>query len=387
MPLILSEEEGKLLGKKQVIVPKKLVNKLKHNKDLFGKYKKTKGFKRVSAIVDDDYNKRSDKKDKIHTDDKTISFSDLKRIDHDMRHTNPNPHNLEYIIPGGDDMKTWAHDTLRKLRTSVKKVQTVPPVQKLEKEPAKPKDVNKDLKIGNATVKLTESNNDWLPYYDAMEEVNTYSILMDFIYKKTDKQNWTPLIQPDMYKKALFEFVKFGKFIHFPVKYVYQWMGIILNNTAKLRANTEWAGHIDYGVFPMDELKDAIENYPDFFKKTIEEFGEVNEDNCYDFMEYLGFYDWMNMPDGSEAWSDYGLPALEKVICEYKEGMTPEQTIVIINKALDLTHPRGDLSSIFIVGGSKTLSNISESIKRTKKVIVNESQLLTIKNRQKTIYN
>jgi len=157
MPLILSEEEGKLLGKKQVVVPKKLVNKLKHNKDLFGKYKKTKGFKRVSAIVDDDYNKRSDKKDKIHTDDKTISFSDLKRIDHDMRHTNPNPHNLEYVIPGGDDMKTWAHDTLRKLRTSVKKVQAVPPVQKLEKKPAEPEDVNKDIKMGDANVKLTES--------------------------------------------------------------------------------------------------------------------------------------------------------------------------------------------------------------------------------------
>jgi hypothetical protein len=87
----------------------------------------------------------------------------------------------------------------------------------------------------------------------------------------------------------------------------------------------------------------------------------------------------MNMPDGSDAWSDYGLPALVKVICEYRENMSPEETIVIINKALDIAHPRGDLSSIFIVGGSKTLSAISESIKRTKKVIVNESQLLALK--------
>ena len=66
---------------------------------------------------------------------------------------------------------------------------------------------------------------------------------------------------------------------------------------------------------------------------------------------------------------------------DYREGMTPEQTIVIINKALDCAHQRGDLSSIFIVGGSKTLSAISESIKRKKKqIIVNENQLLTLKN-------
>ena len=190
-----------------------------------------------------------------------------------------------------------------------------------------------------------------------------------------------------MYKKALSEFVKFGKFIHFPTKYVYEWMGIILNNTAKLRANTEWAGHIDYGVFPMSDLEDAIEQYPEFFEKYIKEFGEPNEDYSYDFMDDIGFYDWMSMPDGSDAWSDYGLPMLEKIICEYKEGMTPEQTIVIINKALDCAHPRGDLSSIFIVGGSKTLSAISESIKRKKKIMVNENQLLILKNTLKTIYN
>ena len=235
--------------------------------------------------------------------------------------------------------------------------------------------------MGNSLVKITESyGDDWLPYYDSVSEIDTSSILYDFIFKKSDKQQWTPLIQPDMYKKALSEFVKFGKFIHFPTKYVYQWMGIILNNTAKLRANTEWAGHTDYGVFPMSDLEDAIEQYPEFFGKYIKEFGEPNEDYSYDFMDDIGFYDWMSMPDGSDAWSDYGLPALEKVICEYKEGMTPEETIVIINKALDCAHPRGDLASIFIVGGSKTLTQISESIKRnSKKIIVNENQLLTIK--------
>ena len=130
-------EDGKQLTKKQIIVPDKLVKKLKFNKSIFGKYKDTKGFKRVSAIVDDDYNKRSDKKDRVHTKDKTISFSDLKRIDHDMRHMSPNPNNLEYVLQGGEEMKNWSHDTLKSLRTSVKKVNAVPEVPKIDKNPFK----------------------------------------------------------------------------------------------------------------------------------------------------------------------------------------------------------------------------------------------------------
>jgi len=383
MPLII-EDEGKLLNKKQAKVPDKLVKKIKKNLNLFGQYKKSKGYKRASSIVDDDYNKRSNKKDKINNGDKTLSFSDIKKIDHEFKDmsindADANAKNLGYILPGGNDMKNWAHDTLRKMRTAVRKVDAVPPVPKLEKDPTKVQDIKKDIKMGNATVRLTESKDDWLPYYDAMSDNSTWEVLSEFIHNPKGKQQWTPLIQPDMYKKALSEFIKFGKFVHFPTKYIYQWMGIILNNTAKLRANTEWAGHIDYGMFPMSELEEAIEQYPDFFKGLIKKFGKPNDDYSYDFMDEIGFYDWMSMPDGSDAWSDYGLPALEKVICEYKENMSPEETIVIINKALDIAHPRGDLSSIFIVGGSKALYDISESIKRNKKIIVNENQLLILK--------
>ncbi len=384
---LIFEDESKTIGKKQFVVPDKVVDKLKLNRNLFGNAKKSKGYKRINAIIDDDYNKRSTKKDKIHNGKKTISGSELKKLNQekDSGQISNSPTDINNVLTG--PLFPWAKDQLRAARTAVEKVKAVPPVPKLEKHPEEPEDVNKPLKMGNAMVKITESSDGWLPYYDACEENSTWDILSEFIHNPEGKQQWTPLIQPEMYKKALSEFVKFGKFIHFPTKYVYQWMGIILNNTAKLRANTEWAGHIDYGVFPMSDLEDAIEQYPEFFEKYIKEFGEPNEDYSYDFMDDIGFYEWMSMPDGSDAWSDYGLPMLEKIICEYKEGMTPEQTIVIINKALDCAHPRGDLSSIFIVGGSKTLSAISESIKRKKKIMVNENQLLILKNTLKTIYN
>lgn len=197
MPLII-EDEGKKFGKRQIKVPDNLVNKIKNNLNLFGQYKQSKGYKRASSIVDDDYNKRSNKKDKIHNGDKTLSFSDVKKIDHEYKNMSvndddANAKNLGFILPGGNDMKNWAHDTLRKMRTAVKKVDAVPQVPKLETNPTKPKDVNKDLKMGNATVRLTESqllvlkeyhdqlvfnfDNEGNPYY----KKNNYENYIDFL--------------------------------------------------------------------------------------------------------------------------------------------------------------------------------------------------------------
>lgn len=372
MPLILNEDEGKILGKKQVIVPNKLVNKLKTNKNLFGKYKKTKGFKRVSAIVDDDYNKRSNRKDRVHTDDKTISFGDLKRIDYDMRHTSPNPHNLEYILPGGDDMKNWAHDTLRKMRTAVKKVQSVPQVPKLEKNPLKPKEAQKDIKMGSASVKLTENYDDDHIFYDYMEDYDAYYVLSEFFKNPKGKQDWGVLINPEMYVKALRELGRFGKLTNstFPSKYVYQWMGIIMKNTSILGANTELAGHSNN--FPGDIVAE--------FAERIDGIA-IREDyvDGSDWLNEKGLYDWMQMPDGSDAWSDYGLEPLWKIIEEYNENLPPEKVLVLVNRALDVAHCRGDLASIFIQGGSKTLTKISEEINKGKKIIINENQLLVLK--------
>lgn len=81
--------------------------------------------------------------------------------------------------------------------------------------------------------------------------------------------------------------------------------------------------------------------------------------SLWTFMEEIGLFDFMQMPDGSDAWSDFGIEPLWKVVMQYEDGMTPEHTIVIINKALDIAHPRGDIASMFITGGSKSLTSIS----------------------------
>ena len=375
MPLII-EDEGKLLGKKQAIVPNKLVKKIKQNLNLFGQYKKSKGYKRASSIVDDDYNKRSNKKDKIHNGDKTISFSDLKKIDHEYKNMSindddANAKNLGFILPGGNDMKNWAHDTLRKMRTSVKKVQGVPPVPKLEKNPIKPKDVNKDIKMGNATIKLTESNDsDWHIFYDYLEDYDVYYVLDDFFNNPNGKQNWGVRINPEMYSKALKEFIKYGKLIKFPSKYVYQWMGIIMKNTAILETNSAIVGHREQG--PYYEIADYISNR---FNIEIEPEYEA----CNEWLDENGFYDWLKMPDGHFAVTDYGTGPLFKIINEYNENLPPEKVLVLVNRALDVYHMQGPICSIFIEGGTESLKKISEEFKRGKKIIIDENKLLLLK--------
>jgi hypothetical protein len=369
---LIFEDESKTIGKKQFVVPDKIVDKLKLNRNLFDKYKTSKGFKRINAIIDDDYNKRSNKKDKVHNGDKTISGSDLKKLNQekDSGEISNNPNDINNVLTG--PLFPWAKDQLRAARTAVEKVKAVPPVPKLEKNPEKIADVNKPLKMGNATVRITESTDkDWPIYYDYLTDYDAYYVLSEFFNNPQGKQNWGVLINPDMYKKALSEFTKYGKLINFPSKYVYQWMGIIMKNTAILRANTELAGHSSqfpgYEVAEFAENIDGIEIEPDY--------GEGSE-----WLEEKGLYDWMQMPDGSDAWSDYGLDPLEIIFAEYNEDLPPEKVLVLVNKALDVYHQRGDMASIFIQGGSKELSHISESIKRNnKKIIVNENQLLVLK--------
>lgn len=379
---ILSEDEGKKLNKKQIPIPKNVQKKLKSNLSLYNGYSQTKGYKRLNSLVDDDYNKRSQKSNKTKDGGKTLSFSDAKRIDHDMRHMVQNPKNLEYQMLGGDDTRNWLHDALGSVRNANKQVQKVPQVPKLQKNPEKVKDVDKDFKYGNANVRITESANDWLPYYDYCDDYeNIRNVMDEFADNPTGKENWAPLINPAMYKKALSEFTKYGKFIHFPTKYVYSWIGIIMRNTGKLRANTILAGHDMHD--PSEEIAECIEEIPRLRSilgiNDNDDLSDLDGGIISDMLDKAGFYDWMACPDGSNAWSDFGIEPIERLLAEYRENSSPEETIVIINKVLDVYHQRGDLASIFIEGGSKSLTSISEEQKLPKNIIITESQLQLLK--------
>lgn len=101
-------------------------------------------------------------------------------------------------------------------------------------------------------------------------------------------------------------------------------------------------------------------------------------------LDEIGYFDWAKLPDGSDAVSDYGLQPLFEIINEYDDDMTPEETLVLVNRALDVSHPRGNLSSIFIKGGRESLTKISSTgyyneHKSHKVITLTESQLIKLR--------
>ena len=248
----------------------------------------------------------------------------------------------------------------------VSPVEPPKPTSNAVKAPEIEKPTTIDKPGGTITVAENKLINENEIYYEYMEDYGAYYVLSEFFNNPQGKQNWGVLINPDMYVKALREFTQYGKLVKFPSKYVYQWMGIIMRNTATLEANTDLAGHSMN--FPFEEVHDFAE------REGVELSDDYGE--CADWLEEKGLYDWMQMPDGSDAWSDFGIEPLWKIIEEYSEELPPEKVLVLINRALDVAHCRGDLSSIFIQGGRNTLSKISEEIKRSgKKIYLSEQAL------------
>lgn len=461
MPLFI-HEDSKKLNKKQITLPDDVADNLKANANLYKNDSASKGYKRLMALTDKDYNKRSKKKDTQHNDKTTVSFGDARRIVSDLENMPQTKNNKEFNMVGGYETLYALKNGLKQARNSVKQVMPVPPVQKLDKRPDKVTDVGKPVQMGDVSVTVNESyiDNEFDFYEDYYYEYGAEYVLRNFFKNRKQPQNWLPLISPTQYKAALTEFTRLGYIDKFPSRKIYQWMGIIMKNTCILNANTDLIGHSNYSV-DLYALEDILyENIPNFVgvesdsilvKLTEKEFynmcssinltesngvhrdGQIDlfmnqqevdahdkmaaadkyagliqkyneyqkkhysdtsvyfdEENEYlihkiwylEFFDELGLYDTMVLPDGGDAYSDYGLDPLFKIISEYNGNNTPEETLVIVNKALDVYHQRSDLAAAFIEGGSKSLSMVSEAIKKVKgkkTIYLNERQIKLLK--------
>lgn len=171
-------------------------------------------------------------------------------------------------------------------------------------------------------------------------------VLDCFFSKISEHQTWIPLINPSSYEKALIEFVENGTFLHFPRQEVFKWIRIIFRNTSILLSNTTLIGKTN--GFPMDEIKEAFKVYG-----IDDNFNDKYE--CLKKLEDVGLYDWLKLADESDGVSDFGIIPLLNILIEYNEYTSAEDAFVIVNRCLDVTHRRGDLSLIFIEGGKKTL--------------------------------
>jgi len=259
-------------------------------------------------------------------------------------------------------------------------------------KPQKPQNADdssiKPLKAQNGTQIhiINENFDDRHPFYDYLEEYSHYNIFDWFENDKRDNNGkntiWFPRINPNEYQQALDYLSKFGELPKPLQNKPYQWFGIIMKNTAILANCTDLCGHSSY--FPKDDFLCYFfsDDENGEWEEWLNEKGLEDDDfyPCSEYLNEIGFYDWCVLPDGSDAMSDYGMQPLLKIIKEYNDNLSPEQVLVLVNKALDVYHMRGDLSSMFIQGGKKFLSQISNShLHENKKIILKENQINVLK--------
>ena len=474
-------EDTKEVTKKQISIPQNAKKVFQSIKKVYEPYlnKPIKGAKIIKSLASDtSYNTKDKNTNGNEIKQKKIPFDVAKKR---LERQSQLPRNsIEYQLYGGD----LAYNINKKGIESARNVQSVDkvkPPMPTAKNATKPKEIApKEIQKPNGKITYNESrrilreyNDDYNLFFDYMEDYDISYVLNQFAKNPKGQEDWGVLINPEMYAKALREFSRYGKLIAFPTKYVYQWMGIIMKNTAILYANTILAGHHQYfdedGVIDfftsffenkreVEFIKDSkikieifvndlpqlcegefslmnentdkygqtyfpwmtkgdIERYVSQqdterkmakFEKTYGDYMKYIEDfnsqspyqdrkiefddktkkmyliiDCFEFLSLIGIYEWMRMPDGSDAWSDYGLEPLFKILREYNEELTPEKTLVLVNRALDVGHQRGDMASIFIQGGNRSLSKISENVNRKniKKIYLSEAALLKIKSK------
>lgn len=154
MPIFIKENQE--LQDNMYEIPDKLEKHLKQTLSKYKDYTQNKGYKRLNALVNPEYNKHSDKADRFK-DGKHITFTDMKRIDHDFRHMNKNPKNMDRILNGGEEMAHFVKDTLNKERTKVAPVLKQKKVETRNKNELKPTlKPMKPIKLGNVDVNVHE---------------------------------------------------------------------------------------------------------------------------------------------------------------------------------------------------------------------------------------
>ena len=388
MPLIF--EDSQKVTKKQIYIPQKAKQKFKAMEKIYEPLldKNVAGSKVLKSLAaDKKYNKKGVNANQNGNEitQNSVSVEDAKVRLHRL---NKLPQNDIRRELNGGELAANLYKKGIEIARSQEKVSTVEPPK-----PPKPTSANatkppsvktKTISKPNGKITFTvtsenrvikESDDGWHIFYDYLEDYDAHYVLDEFFDNPNGKQNWGVLINPEMYAKALRELSRFGTLTNstFPSKYVYQWMGIIMKNTAILCANTDLVGHSQ--SFPIDDVVDIAE-----YRFGIDL--EPDYEACSEWLDEQGLYDWMSMPDGSDAWSDFGIDPLMKIIKEYNEDLPPEKVLVLVNRALDVYHQRGDMASIFIQGGSKTLSKIAEHVQKSKKKIyINEKKLLKVKHK------
>lgn len=381
---IIFEDSAKVT-KKQIPIPQNAKNVFKAMKKIYEPYldKNIPGSKILKSLGSDKkYNKKGAnaqtngkeiKQDSVNVNDAKVRLHRMNKL----------PKNsIQYQLNGGELAANIYRKGIERAR-GTKEVDAVKPPKPTSNVSLKPSEIKQETvktPSGKITYTVTTENrmikesydDEEHPFYDYLEDYDVNYVLDDFFGNPNGKQSWGVLINPNMYAKALREFTQYGKLVNFPPRYVYQWMGIIMKNTAILETNSGIAGHREYGFYY--EIADyANEHFGIELEPTYE--------SCSNWLEEQGIYKWMRMPDGEFAVTDYGTRPLFKIIQEYREDLPPEKVLVLVNRALDVYHMQGPISSVFIQGGTRSLDKIAEHKKRNpRKVYITEKQIVKLRH-------
>jgi hypothetical protein len=115
---------------------------------------------------------------------------------------------------------------------------------------------------------------------------------------------------------------------------------LIVRNINKLEVNAILCGHHDYGGDPVEYAQDnlGVTLPKDYFERDDSFFTDEK---------------------GQYRFSDCAMKRLTTKALELRSAKSAEQKLQIIDRILNIVHPRSDLASWFVEGGSKTLSRLS----------------------------
>ena len=156
MPIFLYEDESNKLGGKQLILPQYLVDHLRQQSELYSgkEYRNSKGYKRLMGMLHRDYNDPDGNKQKQHNDKHTMTWYGAKELARNIKAMSQTPDNLEYVMIGGDMTRDWVNNAVRSLRNSVKQVDKVPEVPKLDKGDVKVPDIKDTVHVNGTDIEL-----------------------------------------------------------------------------------------------------------------------------------------------------------------------------------------------------------------------------------------
>lgn len=157
-------------------------------------------------------------------------------------------------------------------------------------------------------------------------------------------KKWS-VIPKEQYRNLLERYMEDPIKARIPYSIVEKWLEIVKSNTKTIRGISE--------LWSRGKVKMNISEANEYFNAKHTQY-EMREK-----LDSLGFFKWAVFQDGKPAYSDIGLKPLENILAEEQPNMTAEDILILINRCLNVVHPRNDLASAFIEGGSKTCSEIS----------------------------